>query len=101
MIFIDKVLNENPNFLFSFSKRYVIRKAYPSIYDDVVFVSEKTMREILLDDLKTVERRYNRQLDSIAIESEQLALKLKNKNQDYEKLNRQYAAQQVIQRTIQ
>ena len=97
---IDKVLNEKLNFHFSFSKRYVIRRAYPSIYDDVVFVSEKTMKEILSDDLKTIERRYNRQLDNITIDNEQLALKLKNKIQDYEKLNRHYAAQQVIQRKI-
>lgn len=54
------------------------------------------MREILSDDLKQVERRYNRQLDNIAIDNEQLALKLKNKIQDYEKLNRQYIAQQVM-----
>lgn len=97
---IDKLLNEKPNSLSSFSKRYVIRRAYPNIYDDVVFVSEKTMREILSDDLKTIERRYNRQLDNITIDNEQLALKLKNKIQDYEKLNRQYAAQKVIQRII-
>ncbi|XP_031627298.1 uncharacterized protein LOC116343411 [Contarinia nasturtii] len=77
-----------------FSKRCVIRSAYPSIYDDVVFVSEKTMREILSDDLKKVEKRYNRQLDSFAIDNEMLSLKLKGKDRDYDKLNKQYKAQE-------
>lgn len=81
---------------FSFSKRYILRRAYPTIYDDVVFVSEKTMREILYDDLKQVESRYNRQLNNITLDNETLALELKKKNQDFEKLNKQFRTQQVI-----
>lgn len=65
------------------------------MYDDVIFVSEKTMRDILSDDLKLVEKRYNRQLDNIGLENEMLALQLKNKNQDFDKLNKQYKTQQV------
>lgn len=55
------------------------------------------MREILSDDLKQVEKRYNRQLDNITIENEQLALKFKNKIRDLEKLNEQNRTLQVIE----
>lgn len=54
------------------------------------------MRDILSDDLKQVEKRYNRQLDNIVIDNEQLALKFKTKIRDLEKLNEQYRTLQVI-----
>lgn len=87
--------------IFSLNKNYVIRRAYPTVHNDVVgsydvcFVSDRTMREILTDDMKQVERRYNRQLDNFAVDNEQLALRLKNKIQDNDKLNRQNTSQQV------
>lgn len=82
-------------YLSSFSKRYVIRRAYPTAYDDVVFVSEKTMRDILSEDLTKVEKRYNQSLNYLALDNDMLALNLKNKTNDYDRLNKQYKAQQV------
>lgn len=54
------------------------------------------MREILYEDLKQVENRYNRQLNNITLDNGNLALELKKKNQDFEKLNKQFRTQQVI-----
>lgn len=61
----------------------------------MAFVSEQTIKDILADDLKQVEKRYNRQLDSLALDNEKLVLKLKNKDREYDKLNREYKTQQV------
>lgn len=54
------------------------------------------MRDLLSEDLKKVEKRYNQQLNYLTVDNEMLALNLKNKRQDYEKLNKQYENQQVI-----
>lgn len=81
---------------FSFDKRYVIGRTPKRIYDDVIFVSERTMKDILSEELTTLENRYNKQLNHIGVDNEELSSNLKNKDRDYKKLHEQYKNLQVI-----
>lgn len=59
------------------------------------------MRDVLSEDLKNLEKRYNKQLNYIGLDNEMLSLNLKNKEHDFKKLNEQYRNLQVIkQNTI-
>lgn len=81
---------------FSFEKPYVIRRPFPKIYDDVIFVSERSMKDLLAEDLKDVKKRYDKQLNYIGLDNEMLSLNLKNKDHDYKKLHDQYKTLQVL-----
>lgn len=52
-----------------------------------MFVSERSMRDILAEEMRKSERRYNEHLNSITNNNESLTHNLRNKNQDYDKLN--------------
>lgn len=61
----------------------------------MVFVSGESMKEVLSDHLKKVDKHYNLRLDSIAIDNEALALQLKDKDRNYDQLNKEYRTQKV------
>lgn len=48
------------------------------------------MRDILAEDLKSLEKRYNKQLEFIGLDNETLSLKLRQKNNEVKRLNENY-----------